>query len=262
MSRAPAALLSVQGLSQGFDGVQAVGGLSFAIAPGGITALIGPNGAGKTTVFNAISGYVRPDAGSIQFEGAEISRSRPDAIARMGMGRTFQDCRTFLQLSVMDNVLLGFEGAVNESFRAAMVRAPTMLASEREKRQRAGFLLDQVGLLGRKDDLAENLSYGERKLLELCRVQALDPKLVLLDEPMAGLFPVMILTLMKVIRRLRDAGRTIFLIEHNMKVVMEISDRVLVLNYGQLIAEGDPSAVQTDPAVLDAYLGGKSRGAS
>ena len=255
-------LLSVNALSRAFDGVKAVTSLSFDITSGGITALIGPNGAGKTTVFNAITGFLRSDAGNISFLGKEITRKSPDKIARMGIGRTFQDCKIFPQLPVLDNVMLGFEDAKNETLAVALLRKRSMLTSEREKADRACALLDQVGLIGKKNDLAGNLSFGQRKLLELCRVQALDPKLVLLDEPMAGLFPSMIVTMMEMIRRLRDSGRTVVFVEHNMKVVMDISDRVLVLNFGQLIADGTPELVRNDPVVMDAYLGRKVRNAS
>jgi len=255
-------LLTVTELFRSFDGVQAVSGLSFDIEPGGITALIGPNGAGKTTVFNMISGFLRPDAGCVKFTDKEITRSKPDAIARLGIGRTFQDCKIFPQLAVLDNVMLGFEDPVNETLAVALMRTYSMLASERNKMDRACALLDQAGLLGKKDDWAGNLSYGQRKLLELCRVQALNPRLVLLDEPIAGLFPAMVVKMMEMIHRLCDAGKTVVFIEHNMKVVMELSDRVLVLNFGQLIADGTPDAVRNDSAVLDAYLGKKVRYAS
>jgi branched-chain amino acid transport system ATP-binding protein len=259
MIQATTALLSVEGLSRSFDGLKAVAGLTFDITQGGITALIGPNGAGKTTVFNVITGFVKSDSGCVRFSGTEITTKRPDQIARMGIGRTFQDCKIFPQLPVLDNVMLGFENSVNETLVAALTRSRDMLDSEREKLDRACSLLDQVGLLGKKHDLAGNLSYGQRKLLELCRLQALNPRLLLLDEPMSGLFPAMIVTMMEMIRVLREAGKTILLIEHNMKVVMELSDRVLVMNYGQLIADGSPDEVRNDPVVLDAYLGRKTR---
>jgi ABC-type branched-subunit amino acid transport system ATPase component len=262
MNQTTTALLSVEGLSRSFDGVKAVAGLSFDIERGGITAMIGPNGAGKTTVFNAITGFLRPDAGHVRFDGKEITRKTPDAIARMGIGRTFQDCKTLAQLPVLDNVMLAFEDVANETLPVALLRPSAMLASEREKEDRACVLLEQAGLMGKKNALAGELSYGQRKLLELCRVQALNPMLVLLDEPMSGLFPVMIVKMMEMIRRLRDAGKTVVFIEHNMKVVMELSDRVLVLNYGQLIADGTPDAVRNVPAVQDAYLGRTIRDAS
>ncbi len=255
-------MLSVEGLSRSFDGVKAVDGLSFDIERGGITALIGPNGAGKTTVFNAMTGFLRPDAGHVRFDGTEITRKTPDAIARMGIGRTFQDCKTLAQLPALDNVMLAFQDAANETLPVALLRPRAMLASEREKSDRACALLEEAGLLGKKNELAGDLSFGQRKLLELCRVQALNPRLIMLDEPIAGLFPAMVVKMMEMIRRLRGGGNTVIFIEHNMKVVMELSDRVLVLNYGQLIADGTPEAVRNDPAVLDAYLGRKTHGAS
>ena len=262
MNQAVAALLSVKGLSRSFDGVKAVAELSFTINQGGITALIGPNGAGKTTVFNVITGFLRPDSGHVRFVGEEITRKSPDVIARKGIGRTFQDCKAFEQLPVMDNVMLAFEDVANESLSVALMRSRAMLASEQDKSDRACALLDQVGLIGKKNDMAGNLSFGQKKLLELCRVQALNPKLVLLDEPMSGLFPAMIVTMMEMIRKFRDAGKTVVFIEHNMKAVMDLSDRILVLNFGQLIADGSPDAIQNDPAVLDAYLGRRIRHAT
>lgn len=255
-------LLSVAGLSRAFDGVKAVAGLSFDISQGGITSLIGPNGSGKTTAFNAISGFLRPDAGCIRFAGKEITHSSPDAIACMGIGRTFQDCKVFPQMPVLDNVILGFKDVTNETMATALMQTRSMLASERDKVERACALLDQAGLLEKKNEWAGNLSFGQRKLLELCRVQALNPELYLLDEPMAGLFPAMIVKMMGMIRGLREAGKTVVFIEHNMKVVMELSDRVLVLNFGHLIADGTPQAVRNDPAVVDAYLGRKTVRAS
>lgn len=262
LNQATTALLSVEGLSRSFDGVKAVAGLSFDILPGGITALIGPNGAGKTTVFNAMTGFLRPDAGHVRFGGKEITHKSPDAIARLGIGRTFQDCKTLAQLPVLDNVMLAFQDASNETLPVALLRTRAMLASEREKSNRACGLLEEAGLLEKKDELAGDLSYGQRKLLELCRVQALKPQLLLLDEPMAGLFPAMIVKMMEMIRRLREVGMTVVFIEHNMNVVMELSDRVLVLNYGQLIADGTPEEVRAIPAVLDAYLGRNPKRAS
>jgi len=262
MNQTTAVLLSVGGLARSFDGIQAVTGLSFDITSGGITALIGPNGAGKTTVFNVITGFLPPDKGCVRFANAEITHRRPDQIARMGIGRTFQDCKVFPQLPVLDNVILGFEDAANETLAVALMRRRAMLDSEVDKSKRACALLERVGLIGKKKDLAGNLSCGQRKLLELCRVQALNPKLILLDEPMAGLSPSMIVTMTEIIRGLRESGKTVVFIEHNMKVVMNLSERVLVLNFGQLIADGPPEAVRNDPAVRHAYLGRKTSSAS
>lgn len=258
----PSSLLLVKELNLAFDGVKAVSNLSFEIEQGGITALIGPNGAGKTSVFNMVSGFLRPNMGRIHFSGKEITGCSPDAIARMGIGRTFQDCRILPQLSVLDNVMLGFKDPLNETVSAAFMRTRSMLASEKSKIDRACMLLDQVGLLDHRKNWAGNLSFGQRKLLELCRVQALGSQLVLLDEPMSGLFPSMIIKMMKMIDELRNAGKTIVFIEHNMKVVMELSDRILVLNFGQLIADGTPLMIRNNPLVLDAYLGRKRSYAS
>jgi ABC-type branched-subunit amino acid transport system ATPase component len=251
-------ILETQGLVKEFKGFVAVNDVSLKVRRGHIHALIGPNGSGKTTAFNAISGFLRQGAGCIRFAGKEITHNSPDAIACMGIGRTFQDCKVFTQMPVLDNVMLGFKDVTNETMATALMQTPSMLASERDKVDRACALLDQAGLLEKKDDWAGNLSFGQRKLLELCRVQALNPELYLLDEPMAGLFPAMIVKMMGMIRGLREAGKTVILIEHNMKVVMELSDRVLVLNFGHLIADGTPQAIRNDPAVVDAYLGRKA----
>lgn len=255
-------LLTISKLSCSFDGVQALSEISFSIQPHIITALIGPNGAGKTTVLNTISGFLRPDTGCITFAGKEITRSRPDEIARLGIGRTFQDCKIFPQLTVLDNVILGFKDPENETLAVALLRMKSMISSECNKLKHAYALLDQVGLFSKKDYWAGNLSYGQRKLLELCRVQALNPILVLLDEPMAGLFPAMVIKMMAMIHRLRNTGMTVVFIEHNMKVVMELSDHILVLSSGKLIADNSPAMILNDPAVQEAYLGKKVSNAS
>lgn len=255
-------LLSVDSLHHAFDGIRAVAELSFDILPGGITALIGPNGSGKTTVFNIISGFLIPNAGCVRFKDKEITRNSPDAIARLGMGRTFQDCKVFPQLSVLDNVMLGFEDAANETLVAALIHPQSMLSSEHYKMERACGLLKEAGLLAKKNDWAGSLSFGQRKLLDLCRLQALNPDLYLLDEPMAGLFPAMIVKMIEMIRHLREVGKTVIFIEHNMRVVMELSDRILVLNSGHLISDGTPQMVRDDPAFVDAYLGRKAGHAS
>jgi branched-chain amino acid transport system ATP-binding protein len=248
-------LLTIRNLSRTFGGVRAVDDLSLDIVPGEVTALIGPNGAGKTTALNAVAGFLPNGRGSIHFLGTEITKAKPDAIARLGIGRTFQDCKIFPQLSVLDNVMLGLRDGRNESWTSAMLRRHSLAISEKDKSERSAALLDQVGLLDRKAALAGELSYGQRKLLELCRVMALQPRLVLLDEPMAGLFPSMIDTMMTMIRKLHASGMTVLFIEHNMRVVMELSRRVLVLNFGELIADGSPESVRSDPAVRTAYLG-------
>lgn len=248
-------MLTIRNLSRTFGGIRAVEDLSLDIVPGEITALIGPNGAGKTTALNLIAGYIPSDSGSVRFLDSDISSSKPAKIAQLGIGRTFQDCRVFPQMSVLDNVMLGFRDERNETWTSALLRRQSLTISENDKSERSAALLDLVGLRDRKSTMAGEMSYGQRKLVELCRVMAMQPRLVLLDEPMAGLFPSMIETMMAMIRTLHASGMTVLFIEHNMRVVMELSRRVLVLNFGRLIADGSPESVRSDPAVKSAYLG-------
>ncbi|MCD6193325.1 MAG: ABC transporter ATP-binding protein [Candidatus Aminicenantes bacterium] len=249
------AILRVENLFKEFDGIKAVDGLSFEVESGSICGLVGPNGSGKTTVFNLICGYLKPDKGKINFRDREITNLSPDKNARLGLGRTFQNIRLFPQISVLDNVMLGFKYSKGEHFFAALFQTKSMKEEEREKRTKAEEILRFVGLIDKRNKLAENLSHGQRKLLELARVLALDPKLFLLDEPFAGLFPETKRKMLDLMRKLKEKGRTILFVEHDMNSVMGVAEKVIVLNYGKKIAEGKPEEVKNNEKVISAYLG-------
>jgi ABC-type branched-subunit amino acid transport system ATPase component len=248
-------LLEVDKLRKEFDGVLAVDDLSFSVEKGTITSLIGPNGAGKSTVFNILNCLCRPDGGQIYFKGKQTTLLSPHEVAQMGIGRTFQNIRIFPQISALENLMLAFKGQKGERIFWALANTKIVKQDEQEAKNKALDYLQTVGLMDKKDEMAENLSHGQRKLLELARALATGSELLLLDEPTAGVFPKTREEILNLLKTLRDEGKTILFIEHNMKVVMDISDKVIVLNYGKKIVEGPPEEVKNNKEVIEAYLG-------
>jgi len=241
------ALLTAEGLTKRFGGVAAVDGCSFAVPEGSITALVGPNGSGKTTLFNLLTGYLRADAGAMTFAGRNVRRPDPTRLYRAGLTRTFQQARIFPKLTLVENLVV----AVQQPWRSIVRRA-----IGRPDRTRALELLEEFGLVQLAGDAAGSLSYGQKKLLEFATVLMGRPRLVLLDEPTAGVNPVLVEKIEQHIRGLNGNGLTFLIVEHNMNVVMRLCDPVIVLDHGTKLAEGTPSEIQSDPRVLDAYLGG------
>ncbi|HEX8689248.1 MAG TPA: ABC transporter ATP-binding protein [Solirubrobacterales bacterium] len=251
------ALLDVEGVVKRFGGIRAVDGASFGVAAGSIVALIGPNGAGKTTLFNAITGFQRADRGSVRLAGEEVLGLPAYAVARRGMVRTFQITRALAAMPVVDNMMLAAPAQPGERFRNLLLHPRAVRGREREVREEAIELLEVFGLRDLAGDYAGTLSGGQRKLLELARALMAQPKLLLLDEPMAGINPTLGRRLLDHMQRLRrERGMTFLFVEHDMDVVMGHSDRVIVMAAGRVIAEGEPRQVREDPAVVDAYLGG------
>lgn len=241
------ALLEVKGLTKRFGGVTAVDACAFDVAPGTVTALIGPNGSGKTTVFNMITGYLSADAGSVVFDGRRVARPDPTGLHRRGLTRTFQQPRVFRELTLLENLVV----AIHQPWWAALRRgiAPA-------DRGRAERLLAEFGLTSLTENKAKELSFGQQKLLEFATMLVGRPRLVLLDEPTAGVNPVMIETMERHVRDLHREGITFLIVEHEMNLVMRLCDPIIVLDHGSKLAEGTPGQIQSDPAVLDAYLGG------
>ena len=252
---AGAPILEVKDLAVSFGGIKAVNGLTFSVHEGEIVSVIGPNGAGKTSAFNCISGFYRPNQGSVVFDGSPITRNKPSRITQLGMARTFQNVRLFKEMTVLENVKTGMHTRLKQNVFDAMLHTPRYRRSEAQCTEDARGWLDFVGFRADDELLVTQLPYGEQRRVEIARALATQPKLLLLDEPAAGLNHNEKQELMELIRKIRNLGVGIVLIEHDMGLVMEISERIVVLNYGKEIDDGTPEQIKNDPAVIAAYLG-------
>ncbi|HEX6017613.1 MAG TPA: ABC transporter ATP-binding protein [Burkholderiaceae bacterium] len=248
-------LLQVENLGKSFGGVRAVEGVSFSIQRGAVHSIIGPNGAGKTTLLNLMTGLNVPDTGRIALDGADVTGAPPYRMAAAGLGRTFQNLQVFFNMSALENVMVGRHLRERDALWATLLRLPSLVRSEAATRERALQLLAHVGLAESADASADAMPYGALKRLEIARALAAEPKLLLLDEPAAGLNATEAQAIDALIKRLAGEGTTVILVEHNMKLVMGVSDHLLVLDQGRVLAEGTPQQIQANPAVIEAYLG-------
>jgi branched-chain amino acid transport system ATP-binding protein len=250
-------LLRTQGLTRRYAGLVAVDHVDLVVPQGGVHAVIGPNGAGKTTLFNLLSGLVTPSEGSITFAGTDITAQPAHRRATLGMARTFQNIRIFGAMTVLENVLTGLHPSLGSSLGAVIFRLPTFRAEERKAVAAARAALDLVGLSARTDDPAASLAYGDQRRLEIARAMAQSPRLLLLDEPAAGMNPAETVALGELVKRIAEGLTTVLLVEHDMGFVMRLSDTVTVLNFGCQIFAGTPAAVRSEPSVVEAYLGAR-----
>jgi len=248
-------VLQVRKLNKYFGGLAAISELDLDIIDSEILGLIGPNGAGKTTLFNVVSGFFPPASGKVIFDGQDITGLKAHEIAQLGISRTFQASTLFMRLSVLDSVFTGYHMSYKRSIWKRLLRASSAVREEEILRQRATEILEFMGLASLKDELAANLSHGHQRILGVCMALATNPKLLLLDEPVTGMNPRETLTMIDLIRQVRDRGITIVVVEHDMKAVMNLCDRIAVLNYGRKIAEGPPKEIRENKEVIEAYLG-------
>ncbi len=248
-------MLKLTGVSKHFGGLSVLHDVSFEVPAGSVFGLIGPNGAGKTTVFNLITGLLAPSGGAIELGGRSLLGVKPHEITRLGLGRTFQNIRIFKEMSLLENVVVGMHAHLDYSVAGWLFSLPGFRAQEQRARERAHELLGWVGLAAKANDLADNLSYGDQRKLELARALATQPKLLLLDEPVAGMNTSEKVELMSQISSIAKRGFTILMIEHDMRFVMGLCERIAVLNFGKIIAEGTPEQIKTNPDVIEAYLG-------